>query len=226
MVILPLSGAPQFTRLAAMVDFLRSEGVDTDAFDRTYKKPLEKLFVEQLTGQIEFDFTKKVDGKLRTCSTRARLKLRTPTEELVEVNRIYPSGKHVSQLGYTTSIVEALKRPGWSVSETMVFGETPIDTMIRGIMEELGLPKEEIPRDRLVLKTPTPLVDEHDSTVYPFVSSVKSFWYEWEITREERIHYDRLFIRTLKSDGNMMLMRGDEGVLIERQWRNIASFYD
>jgi len=225
-IIVPYTGSPRFEKRAQMIEHLREEGkIDTAEFDANNGKGLDKLFLEQLTGQLQFKGFK--DGKILTESYRVRLKIRTPTYELFERSRLYPGGRRVSQSPtFESSVSDMFKRSGWSISESMEFGETAWATLYRGIRQELEPPEDEFPLDRIELKTTEPLVDEEESSVYPFVSRVFSYWFELNITEDERLKLDTLFVRVISRTGNMLLMRGDEGVLIEREWVNHRRFHD
>ncbi len=172
-----------------MIDFLREGGIDTETFDNRGAKTLKDLFIEIQSREVDL-MLRLHEQKMRPArfAKSSKVLIRTKAECLVETHRIYPNGLRVEKtIGGTNGSLPSR----WTVSETATKDETPLQTILRGLWQELKFdlmsPKE------LLRVPPHTLFDVHESSVYPGLLTVNlTTWFEWLI--KERFGDDTMVI--------------------------------
>lgn len=171
-------------------------GLDPATFDQRSVKTFHDLVMEvardevvlvklseqelrEKTNRKEVDFTASDNlGGIKRIAWSSKLIIRTETEYLVEMFRLYP-GRNTPVHKRSCFSGVMLDQPNWTLSETAVKSEDPLEVILRGLREELGF----VLSSRHVLTCLNPggfYQDSHESSVYDqTVTENYTTWYEW-----------------------------------------------
>ncbi len=178
-------------------------GKDRQTFDERGVKTLQDLLnevvrEEAILTEISPEEVKRLnldnDGKgwLKRTAWSCKLIIRTDTEYLCELYRIYP-GREEPVFKKSLFAGVMLGEPNWTLSETAMKAEDPLTVILRGLREEMGLDLSS--RHLLTCLNPgEPWIDAHKSSVYDrVITENHTTWYEWRL--RERFGDDRIIRR-------------------------------
>ncbi len=200
---MPIFGEPM--AYEAMINTLSSaKDVDLKKFGQKGKKTLDDLYKE--IQQRDVVLVTDAKGRALRVALSVKVIIHGGPRADVTSHRLHET---MRELRDTTKI---RKKKPWGLSETRRRNEEdPAETVIRGIYEEFGIPKEHVEASRLQrlnkmtlntflstdefrsyfskvrqgLGSPDEYYEEHRSSVYPGVwSGTLAIWYYWRMPSE------------------------------------------
>jgi hypothetical protein len=176
-------------------------------FDRVARKPLITFYREHLFKEMELYQDPDTGMCIRSAKT-SRCVVRNPTQRklIIEVSRTYPNGDVVPNFSEIIPGEEYSIEP-FSGSETIRLGETPLETLMRLLTEEMAIvPGRITPANLEMFGRDIPhFENRHKSSVYPTVQT------------ENETTWFNVVTHQLSSSFKSQNTR-DSGVTLNREW--------